>query len=412
MLNRRAFHAGCLTAAAGLLLPARADAQFKAPEVTAATPSLPSRPKDLASSQARLALRMIDGLSRGGEAGQDGDTNVVVSPIGLALTMSVVGLLGPVQMRDSLSRALELPGDGMASLEDLLGKGKGLIEPRRGTESPLTAANLLMLDRTAEPFAFTLDGLKGRGIELTEDDLGGPEVVTHANAWSASHTNGLVPKILDAPPGRGGLVALNALHFKDVWKVPFDTARSMDGAFHGHDNKKTTVRMMEGNGTYLLRTGRGRAAIDLPFRDSRFSLVLAARTDKVTDAASLVRDVGAWTDGIGFLETAAEVRIPRLELSGSTDLLALLGRLGMINQPLTGLGTNAPTLRAVAQRTVLKMDEHGAEAAATTAASASRSLAIEVAKVTFDKPFLFSLRERETGFVVMAGYVGHVPRNT
>jgi len=67
--------------------------------------------------------------------------------------------------------------------------------------------------------------------------------------------------------------------------------------------------------------------------------------------------------------------MPRLNLAGTSDLLGVLGALGMRNQALNGLGANGPVLRAVTQRAVFEAHERGAEAAAVEAATASRSLA-------------------------------------
>jgi serpin B len=59
------------------------------------------------------------------------------------------------------------------------------------------------------------------------------------------------------------------------------------------------------------------------------------------------------------------------------------------------------------QKIWLAVDETGTEAAAVTAAEATRSVA-EPSSVTvnFDKPFIYALRYRPTGTILLAGYVG------
>ena len=50
------------------------------------------------------------------------------------------------------------------------------------------------------------------------EDLSKRDTLQRINEWAASRTNGLIPTILDDAPLNGGLVALNAVHFKDRWR--------------------------------------------------------------------------------------------------------------------------------------------------------------------------------------------------
>ena len=55
--------------------------------------------------------------------------------------------------------------------------------------------------------------------------LGGhPETVAHINNWVKERTRGLIPTVIEDAPEGAGLVAINALYFKDRWKTPFDPA--------------------------------------------------------------------------------------------------------------------------------------------------------------------------------------------
>ena len=60
---------------------------------------------------------------------------------------------------------------------------------------------------------------------------------------------------------------------------------------------------------------------------------------------------------------------------------------------------------------MIDADEEGAEAAAATAVIVGRSLEIDDAyHMVVDKPFLFALRDRQSGLILVAGYVGHAPK--
>ena len=275
-----------------------------------------------------------------------------------------------------------------------------------GQGSPLTMSDLLLVDRDAEAFPFALEGMKARDLAVMEDDLASPGSVARANDWVKAHTGGLIPAIIDGPPGRGGLVALNALHFKDRWAVPFDPALTASAPFHGADGSAVPVRMMTRKASALFRQSATLAAVDLRFADPRFSLVLVTRREGASSAAALAEQGAAWLSGEGFEAKQGEVALPRLDLTATTDLLPVIIKLGLKNAPLAGLAARPPTLRAVTQRAVLTVDETGAEAAAATAATATRSMSTSFVKLRFDRPFLFALRDRTTGFVILAGHVG------
>src|SRR5262245_7725844 len=93
--------------------------------------------------------------------------------------------------------------------------------------------------------------------------------------------------------------------------------------------------------------------------------------------------------------------------SSSPDALGLRrGRL-----PATafhGLSPAPQTIARVVQRTELRIDEVGTEAAATTSVTTTRSMPIDYVKMVVDKPFVFAVRDRETGLILMSGYVGRL----
>jgi serpin B len=67
-------------------------------------------------------------------------------------------------------------------------------------------------------------------------------------------------------------------------------------------------------------------------------------------------------------------------------------------------------LSRVVQKTYLRVDEEGTEAAATTAITMTRAgVPGRTVKVTVDKPFVFALRDRQSGLILLSGYVGRIP---
>jgi serpin B len=106
--------------------------------------------------------------------------------------------------------------------------------------------------------------------------------------------------------------------------------------------------------------------------------------------------------------------MPRFSASGNEDLLATLDALGLeaarkAPDALKGLAAASQSISKVVQKTELRINEEGTEAAAATAVVATRSAATapdQYVKMVVDKPFVFALRDKPTGLVLLQGYVG------
>ena len=261
------------------------------------------------------------------------------------------------------------------------------------------------------PMSIALAGLQATGADVSVEDLSKPELVKRVNDWVAARTNGLIPSILDQPPGRAGLVALNALYFKDRWQTPFDAKATDTAPFHAVGGRSIDVPMMHSTVRQLLFRQDDRfVAVDLPYATAGFSLVVVATKAgpaRVTDFA----DAAGWLSGASFEPSEGQVALPRFSLRSSADLLGALDALGLKRARLSpaafaGLSPVPQVIAQVLQRTVIKVDEEGTEAAAATAAVTKRSFTADFVKMTVDKPFLFALRDQTSGLILLAGYVG------
>jgi serine protease inhibitor len=125
--------------------------------------------------------------------------------------------------------------------------------------------------------------------------------------------------------------------------------------------------------------------------------------------------VASWLSGSGFSLRSGDLALPRFSVSARENLMPVLDSLGLdkARHTDTALQAFAPgaMLSQVLQRTVVEVDEEGAEAAAASTATMSRSLeADDAIHMVVDKPFIYALRDGATGLILAAGYVGQPPR--
>jgi len=397
-------------AIAGAVLPAAAEpASGNAAEAPASGEAARAL---VAAAQAKLAFGLIEKVAAG--SGDD----VTLSPASLASALDLVNIGADPAMKAAIIRVLgfEKVEAGVAALAD--------VRDRLGSDS-FTFADKLVFAPSHPPSKFLLPGLEKYHDPYEVIDLSTPEGARKVDDWVKEATKGKIPEILGAPLPKGSLAALNALHFKSKWETPFDPKSTQQTAFTGLDGKSADVAMMRlarGNRAFRQEKAghkdREFVAVDLPFSDHRFSLVVATTTAKPA-AVREFAPVAEWLSGTGFAPHPGELSLPRFSAAGHEDLLKPLDALGLEKarkspDALAAFGEGVE-LSQVTQRTVIEVNEEGAEAAAATAAIATtRALGGDDSfiRMVVDKPFVYALRDRTTGLILVAGYVGRPPKAT
>jgi serpin B len=370
----------------------------------AAALSLASRgyaatPAGVLAAQGALAARLVGQLAKGAAG------ITVVSPASLGGALAVVALGGDPALRANLQTVL-----GFAKSADP-GADLDLIRQATAREDegrPFSSANAIVFDSALKLAPAALAMLAKAGVRATAEDFASPETVAAINAWVGERTKGKIPKILDDLPRGGGLVALNALYFKDRWKIPFDPAETKPAPFRLVGGRTVETPLMRtSEGPLRFRTSDRFVAVDLPYATEGYSLVVVT-TRREPAPAKEFAGVGAWLTGDGFAVSSGEVALPRFDASAGVDLMPALAALGF--RPPAGLPGFAPgplRVSRVQQRVELKIDEEGTEAAAATAAVATRAMETDFVKVIADRPFTFALREQASGLIIVAGYVAN-----
>ena len=372
---------------------------------------LSSRNEAVLTAQAKLGANLINRLARG----KQGDDNIVISPASLASIFSLVELGGSDAMRLAIHRTLGFkPAAKVRASQDIRELRSRVSATIAGStkDSATSLANLLVFDPSTRPRQMALLGLSGAGADVLVDDLAEAKTIERINLWVRQRTHDLIPSILEETPQTLGLVAINALYFKDKWAVPFDPARTQPASFTSQSGKTADVMMMHSPvAKYPIRESDRFIAAELGYRNADFRLVVVT-TKSAPAAAGEFTDVLRWLQGEGFDGRNGEILLPRLTISMSEEMLGPLDGLGLrqarlASGSLKGFSAASLTISRVFQKLELRMDEEGTEGAAATAAIATRSLAAGPNfKMVVDKPFMFALRDQRTGFILFMGYVG------
>jgi serine protease inhibitor len=249
-------------------------------------------------------------------------------------------------------------------------------------------------------------------------DFRDPGASGRINAWVNDATRGRIPEIAPDPiPEDAVAYLINALHFLGDWRTAFDAADTRDHQFTGQDGSTTPIRLMRREGKIRGTQWQGHQAADLPYGGAAWSMTVV-----LPRAGATVQDLLAELDAegwealtSGFSEYRGILGLPRFTVEWEGGLNAALSRMGMPTA-FSRMGADFSRLFVedadlylsdVRQKTFMRVDERGTEAAAVTS--------VEVGVVSMppsfivDRPFLLAIRERHSGTLLFLGAMVEAP---
>lgn len=397
-------------------------------------------PAEVAAAYNRLGMLIFRQLLAQ-EASQAADVStgggghsVFISPVSIALALGMAFNGAAGETEAAMAEAMQLT--------DLLRQGV--------TREELNAANLALLRQWTEAASEPAkgDGAGGRGVrldiansvwhrqELTFNppflqenerfyrafvaalDFGAPDSVDIINKWVNDATNGLVPTVVDRLDEDQIMMLVNAVYFKGDWTTPFDARLTRDMPFHSASGGSRDVPMMYRDGR-IEYFEDGFQAVRLPYGDdgrlAMYVFLPPADADFYEFAVGLTPE--AMADAFRrFTPAQGEVLLPRMELAYKANLNQALTALGMgvaFDAGAADFGRMRPANETrniyvgdVIHRSVLKVDEEGAEAAGVTSVDFRvTSLPVYDFRFQADRPFVVVIRDDATGALLFVGAV-------
>ncbi len=246
-------------------------------------------------------------------------------------------------------------------------------------------------------------------------DLGSQETADEIDQWVAEQTRDRIDGVADdlgLPDPMTLVVVANATYFLGNWTDPFDPDETVEGQFNREDGETVTVPMMEDWANFSFVDHDDFTMLRLPYGESeRFAMdfILPGSAGDIAGfSQSLERD--DWEAAAQNLQgRPVEVSIPTFELEYDTEqqLPELLSELGMgvafdESADFTRMSKDATWMGDVIQKTYLRVDEEGTEAAAVTAGDMPVS---EPPSFSLDRPFVTVISDTENDTILFLGQV-------
>jgi serpin B len=385
--------------------------------------------------------------------------NIVFSPasIALALAMARAGARGPTasQMDDVLrTDGWKALATQLNSLDrELAGHNATWTDEDKNTHAlSLRIANTAFgqrgyaieqafLDAIAEAFGAQL-GL----VDFKTDPEAARKVI---NEWVSRQTARRIPELLLPPDVKSTtrLALVNAIYLKANWQLEFDKESTADRTFTKGDGSTIKVPTMSLAGAQEVpyASGPGWKATELRYRGAEgttplaMTLILpdkiatfergltAAKLDSIvaklgTERTRISRTKDGQADEYGmacpYFAYQVRVFLPRFGIDTRAGLVPILQRLGMKaafdrnTADFSGITTPSDLfISEVIHQANIDVDEKGTEAAAATAVlfdttgGCGPAQPLKTITLRLNRPFLFVLRDVETGAILFMGRV-------
>lgn len=337
--------------------------------------------------------------------------NTIISPLSatMALGMALEGADGTTfeAMRDALRF------QGLAR-EEINASYRGLLDMLLELD-PEVEMRIANSTWSKEGFPFVqafFDAVTATfDAEVRELDFEDPASKDIINAWVNEKTGGRIKEIVEVINPLDILFLINAVYFKGSWTTRFKSADTQPRPFRLEGGEEVSVPTMSGE----IPGRRGYSGdvqlAELPYGGEAFAMVLALPPDG-TSVGDLVAtlDDDAWARWMSALhDNDVLIELPRFELEWESSLNDALLAMGMgpafVPQADFSRMTPAPDayISSVKQKTFMKVDEEGTEAAAVTSVTVGVTSA--PMPLQLNRPFLVAIRERLSGTILFLGAI-------
>ena len=240
------------------------------------------------------------------------------------------------------------------------------------------------------------------------------------NNWCKTHTDGMIPQILEGLNPNDVMCLLNVICFNATWKDNFDPEKTRNMKFTKRNGKTVKRKMMH----RLLHAAYGKnnlcKMLRLPYGCDSYSLyVLLPNKGKTID--DIIRSLSAEKleqqreRDMTFHEV--DILLPRFTTESETDLIPTLSAMGMTRA--FGGAAEFPNMAQghkddlyvsmMMQKAKIEVEEEGTKAAAVTIAMLSLKSAElikekpKIMEFHAKRPFVYYIIENNTGTIFFMG---------
>lgn len=336
--------------------------------------------------------------------------NVCISPLSaqLALSMTANGATGETQQ--------QMYGT-MGLADDVNAKAKETIEQlsanRYGCE--VNIANSIWVNEKLDVKQEFIDTNKEYFNALVTTAPFNKETLQRINEWCSENTKGKIKSALDEIKKNDRMYLINALYFKGGWKDEFNKGKTKEAPFTKEDGTVVEVPMMNQSiKTQYYEDDILQIVVKL--FDDTYQMLLVLPAEGVTTEEAAAHLSANYEKILGEMSIyQVTLSMPRFQSDFATSLKNPLKMMGMPrafgpDAQFDGISREPLYIDDAFQKTFIKVDETGAEAAALTVVRTgllSMNQKFEERTMNLDRPFIYIIKNYQPENVLFIGKVGN-----
>ena len=348
--------------------------------------------------------------------------NLFLSPYSITEALALVSEGAAGKTQEEILRALHWT----APRQDMAGSFAALerqLDQAAHDGANLSVANGLWYQQEGAPNESFL-GVARRDYraEIRPVDFIGnsPSAGQAINDWVSTKTLGKITDLF--PPGslsaKARLVLANAVYFKGRWENPFKAYDTSPHSFFLTAEHSIQVPNMESSESLQSATMDDCSLLALPYSGGDLSMVIVLPKAR-GGLASLEQQLSAeklssWLQAVDSARVwGVHVRLPKFKVTYASELTGPLRQLGVTSAFAQGQadfsgidGGHDLLLSALLHKTYVEVNEEGTVAAAVTGGTVLSVSAVETpVRFYVDQPFLFVIKDNQSGSILFIGRV-------
>ncbi|CAH1403068.1 unnamed protein product [Nezara viridula] len=341
-------------------------------------------------------------------------------------------ILSPISVKLVLAMLYEgASGTTAKELEDVLKIEKGpapaqrfsnVLQSLQGSDSgyELHVGMKLFIDKEAKPkksYAAKIANLYNATIDPI-NFKNTAEAVAQVNSWAHSVTRGHIQHLLTEADAHHStlMLLLNAVYFKGLWKYPFLSNNTKEGAFITEENVPVKVEYMNGVQTlsYYDSLELKSTFVRLPYVGDKFAMYIILPDKGIT----LNEVIGNLTPTKvrscldEMMQVPVNISLPKFNFEFASSLAPALKQVG-INEIFSNKadlrniaeGPRDPVVSNVIQKAAIEVNELGTVAAVVSAIELVNKFGMHTLTFNVSRPFIFFIEDETTNTVIFIGKV-------
>lgn len=371
-------------------------------------PNAPHPPaiKQLITGSNDLAFKLLSELVK-----KDSASNVLISSLSISFVLCMLYNGAGGATRRALENVLQLHGFSAAQINQACLELRSLLADARN-EDLIRLANAIWThssERLDRDFTHTVKHFYAADVRSL--DFNDPATLATINEWAKEQTDGKIYSLLsgDDISAATECIVAAAVYFKGAWATPFSPDATSAGTFYLADGQTRDVRLMQRTGLYQFHQTSHFQAIGLPYRGGRLSMYVFLPSENSSPAELLRRmNARAWEDCLtNMIARQVSLFLPRfkvkyeIELNNSLSVLGL-GEIFGAGADFSPMGLGSHGVEKFKHKTMVEVNEEGAEAAAVSTAMLGRSLALTL---LVNRPFFWAIRDNLSRTLIFTSLV-------